>query len=122
MGLFAKRKRIGTTSELLFDIGGLRWRPHSRVWETKDGHVVAQYCESPGHSALLVDETWLTGILQEKGWGLILGWLGEKQFVGGGWSPRLIGGWTEINATANWANRKWSFGQQRREISWPVDS
>jgi hypothetical protein len=78
-------------SELLFDVGGLGWRPHSREWEDKDRQVVAQYRKSSAHSALLVDETWLVGILQEKDWGLMLGWLGEKQFIGGGWSPRLSG-------------------------------
>jgi len=108
-------------SELLFDSGGLRWRPHSREWETQDRHVVAQYRESPGHSALLVDETWLAGILREKGWALVLGWLGEKHLIGGGWSPRLVGGWTEINGTASFADGKWRDGEQRRETSWPAD-
>ena len=109
-------------SELLFDVGGLRWRPHSREWEAKDRQVVAQYRKSSAHSALLVDETWLVGILQEKDWGLMLGWLGEKQFIGGGWSPRLIGGWTEINGTASFADGKWRFGEQRRKTSWPADT
>ena len=53
-------------SELLFGEGRLRWRPDSREWETHDQQVVAQYREASGHSALLVDEAWLAGILQEK--------------------------------------------------------
>ena len=107
-------------SDLLFGEGRLRWRPHTQEWETHDQQVVAQYRETSGHSALLVDETWLAGILQEKGWALVLGWLGEKQLVGGGWSPRLVGGWTEINGTASFASRQWHFGEQRRERSWPA--
>jgi hypothetical protein len=108
-------------SELLFDLGGLRWRPHTREWETEDRRAVAQYRESLGHSALLVDETWLADILRAKGWGLILGWLGEKQLIGGGWSPRLVGGWTQINGTASLLNGKWKFGPRRVEHNSVVD-
>lgn len=107
-------------SELLFDLGELRWQPGSREWETPSGQVVAKYREAPGHSALVVDEAWLADVLRKDGRGLVVGWLGEKHLVGGGWSPSLVGGWTEINGTASFVNGKWKFGAQRRELSWPA--
>jgi hypothetical protein len=69
---------------LLFERGKLTWRPNTRSWNTAKNGVVAEHHEGAGHNALLVRESWLKSTLADGGWGLIVGWLGEKQLVGGG--------------------------------------
>jgi hypothetical protein len=106
---------------LLFEGGGLRWRPGERAWLTPGGEVAAQYrqMEDRGwrHSALLVEEGWLRSRLEQGGWALVVGWLGEKQLfdrdlMAGG----LIGSWTEINGIASLAGRGWRFGDRRLAV------
>ena len=68
---------------LLFEAGSLRWRPGTTGWVDGEDLVVARHLRSQSHSALAVDENWLTGVLGANGWSLIVGWLGEKQLFGG---------------------------------------
>jgi hypothetical protein len=102
----------------LYVAGGLRWLPGTRQWSDADGNVVAQYRESEGdrRSALLVRRDWLERTLKNRGWSLVLGRLGEKQLISGGFSPGLVGGWSEINGLAKYHEGGWTFDKDRIEV------
>lgn len=108
---------------LLFDRLDLQRDSDGRKWTDEKGNLVAQYRESDvdRHSALLIQGLWLTKVLQEEGWSLVVGWLGEKQLFGGGrFSPSLIGSWTEMNGVASFDGVKWQFPKPRfnkREVA-----
>ncbi len=46
-------------------------------------------------------ESWLKATLKTGGWGLVVGWLGEKMLFSGGVSPEIIGDWTEMNGVGS---------------------
>jgi hypothetical protein len=108
-------------SRKLFEGGELEWRPGRQRWLDPSGKAVAEYNESAGerHSALLVREDWLSDQLQAGGWALVVGWLGEKQLFANGFHPELLGSWTEINGTASFDGKKWSYGKPRFEFHEP---
>lgn len=108
-------------SRKLFELEGLEWRPGGGEWLTPSGIVAAQYKESAEerHSALLVREAWLADQLNEEDWSLVVGWLGEKQLFTSGFSPDLIGSWTEINATAAFDGKKWMYRPPRFDVRKP---
>lgn len=88
-------------ASLLFDLQQLEWVPGTRAWRDSKGALVAQHRSRSGeHNALLVRETWLKAMLKKGGWGLVIGWLGEKTLFSGGLGPGLIGKWTEMNGVA----------------------
>jgi len=105
----------------LFDAGGLRWIPGSREWRDSGGSLVAQYRESKGdrRSALLIKADWLATLLQTQGWSLVLGRLGEKQLIGGGFGRGQSGGWSEINDIAAFDGETWTFGGPRIDVHPP---
>lgn len=106
---------------LLFERGGLSWRPGTTEWMTQEGTVVAGHRRSGSHSNLLVDESWLTAVLTESGWSLIVGLLGEKQlFSGGRFSPELVGSWTEMNGVAVLDEGHWTFHGPRFDERTPA--
>jgi len=85
-------------ARLLFDLQQLEWISGTRTWRDRKGVVVAQHRSRSGeHNALLVRESWLKASLDSGGWGLVIGWLGEKMLLSGGLSSGLIGRWTEMN-------------------------
>lgn len=65
---------------LLFQAGELEWKPHTRQWYSDDGTLIAQNRETrrDRHSALLVREDWLTAVLAERTWSMVVGWLGKS--------------------------------------------
>jgi hypothetical protein len=106
---------------LLFDGGSLTWDAGNRAWRSLEGEIVAQYREADElgqrHSVLLVREKWLHSQLDQGGWELVVGWLGEKQLfdrdlVAGG----LVGSWTEINGVASLGDEAWQFGDRRLDV------
>lgn len=101
---------------LLFDQARLRWRAGARAWTDTRNAVVAEYREGGGHSALLVRESWLKLTLAAGDWGLIVGWLGEKQLISDLWSPRLLGGWTELNGVASFGPTGWRVASETTEF------
>jgi hypothetical protein len=101
---------------LLFEQGGLRWRPGTRSWTDGRDAVVAEYRQGGGHSVLLVRESWLKPTLAAGGWGLVVGWLGEKQLISGGWDPGLIGGWTELNGVASFGPDRWKIASEASKL------
>jgi hypothetical protein len=107
---------------LLFDAGGLRWKPGTREWYGPTGMLIAQYHETQRdrHSALLVRESWLKRVLKQNGWSLVVGWLGEKQLFEAGWHGGLVGKWSEINGVGLLADSKWIFGNRRIELRTPA--
>jgi hypothetical protein len=105
-------------AEQLFEAGGLRWVPTERRWADRSGAVVAEHhrTDDDRRSVLLVRRDWLRGILREHGWSLVVGRLGEKQLIGPGFTPSLLGGWSEINGTAMLHDDKWTFGSTRINV------
>jgi hypothetical protein len=101
---------------LLFEQGGLRWRPGTRSWTDARNAVVAGFRQGGGHSALVVRESWLKPTLAAGGWGLVVGWLGEKQLISGGWGPGLIGGWTELNGVARLGPDGWKIASETTKL------
>jgi hypothetical protein len=97
---------------LLFKRGNLCWQPGTRSWANEQDRVVAEHRDGDGHNALLVRESWLKSTLAAGGWGLVVGWLGEKQLMSGGWSPGLIGGWTELNGVASFGPDGWRIASE----------
>jgi hypothetical protein len=83
--------------------------------------LVAQYRESKGdrRSALLIKADWLATLLQTQGWSLVLGRLGEKQLIGGGFGRGQSGGWSEINDIAAFDGETWTFGGPRIDVHPP---
>ena len=61
-------------------------------------------------------ETWLKATLAAGGWGLVVGWLGEKQLISSGWSPELIGGWTELNGVASFGPDGWNIASETASL------
>lgn len=101
---------------LLFDQGQLTWQPETLNWCNPSGTVVARWVRVPdGHSVLLVRESWLQETLRGGGWSLLVGWLGEKQLFSSGWSPGLVGNWTEMNGVATMDGGNWTFEPLRIE-------
>jgi len=91
---------------LLFGQQQLEWVPGTRNWRDTKGAVVAQHRSRTGeHNALLVRESWLKAALRKGGWGLVIGWLGEKMLLSGSLSPGLIGEWTELNGVGSFDHR-----------------
>lgn len=96
---------------LLFDLAELEWVPGTRSWRNRSDMTVAQYrSREAEHSALLVRESWLKPTLKKGGWGLAIGWLGEKMLFAPGWTSGLVGEWTEMNGVA-------SFGEDGFKIA-----
>jgi hypothetical protein len=104
-----------TAAKDLYRAGGLTWKPGTRDWVDAGGDTVAIYRENRDERmrAFLVRQDWLVRTLAEQHWGLVLGWLGEKQLIGRGFSPELIGGWSEINGVARVADGQWKYGNRR---------
>jgi hypothetical protein len=102
-------------SRALYNAGGLRWVIRAREWIDDRGEVVAQFRESTrGASALLVRRDWLERTLKEAGWSLVLGRLGEKQLIEGGFAPRIAGRtWTEIDGLISFHGGQWGFDEDR---------
>ena len=102
-------------SPVLFKEGKLSWIPGTREWGTPNGVSVARYFEEGSHMALLVREDWLKRTLRKTGLSIVLGWLGEKQFIGKDVCTYYDsgGGWTEINGVAFLAAGRWKFGKRR---------
>ena len=98
---------------VLFREGKLSWIPGAREWRTPNGVPAAQYRGGKGHSALLVREDWLKGTLRNSGYSIVFGWLGEKSLSEPWPYFELLGDWTQIDAIASLANRKWAFGERR---------
>ena len=107
-------------NRILFEAGKLDWVPGTRTWHGPDGAPAARYFHRDGHGALLVRESWLKRTLRKCGYSMVFGWLGEKRLVETG-SWRLVGDWTEINAVASLAGRRWTFGRRRLDRRGSVD-
>ncbi len=102
---------------MLFEAGQLRWLPGSRSWTDPTGQVVAQHRETADdHAALLVRADWLDRVLSK----LVAGFFGEKQLIGAGWSPELVGGWTEHNALGVLQGGQWTLMPPRTEVKHPA--
>jgi hypothetical protein len=101
---------------LLFHQGSLSWRPGTRSWTSGQTGLVAEYRQGGGHSMLHVRESWLKPTLAAGGWGLVVGWLGEKQLISGGWSPGLIGSWTELNGVASFGPDGWQIASETSQV------
>jgi hypothetical protein len=99
----------------LFEAGSLRWRPDARKWTTPAGMVVAQYMEAKDRSSLLVDPSWLAGVLDERGWSIVLGVIGEREFYEAGWHGGHVGGWTVLNSVNAFHAGKLRVGKLRRD-------
>jgi hypothetical protein len=99
----------------LYDAGGLEWVIEAREWTDAQGEVVAQLRESTRRaSALLVRRDWLERTLNKAGWSLVLGRLGEKQLIEGGFAPRIAGRtWTEIDGLISFHAGQWRFTEDR---------
>ena len=69
----------------------------SRAEGCKDDWDIAE------RATLLVREDWLKKALNQGGWALVIGWLGEKTLFSD-WKYDLVGQWTEMNGVG-------SFGQ-----------
>jgi hypothetical protein len=102
----------------LYDAGGLEWVIGARQWTDAQGEVVAQFCESTRRaSALLVRRDWLERTLDNAGWSLVLGRLGEKQIIDGGFAPRIADRtWTEIDGLISFHAGQWRFADDRFAI------
>ena len=80
------------------------------------GATVAQFVEGNRQSVLLAREDWLRQTLRKLNLAIVFGWLGEKRLLETGAARsavETIGNWTEINATASLAGRRWAFGLRR---------
>lgn len=64
-------------------------------------------------SVLLVDEEWLASRLQDLGYGLVFGLLGERRRTGRG------GVWREIDHIAHFDGTNWKFGAVRSTVKSP---
>ena len=108
---------------LLFDQQQLEWVPGTRTWRDRKGAVVAQYRSRRGeHTALLVKESWLKAALQKGGWGLVIGWLGEKMLLSGSLGPGLIGNWTEMNGVGSFDRQGFKIvGTSSQQVSQRTD-
>ena len=103
-------------ASILFHAGRLVWKPGAREWHDPSGETVAQFVDGNRQSVLLVREDWLRQTLRKVGLAIVFGWLGEKRLLETGTahsSVEIIGNWTEINATASLAERRWAFGIRR---------
>lgn len=109
--------------KLLFDLQQLEWVPGTRTWRDPKGVVVAQHRSRSGErNALMVRESWLKDALKQGGWGLVVGWLGEKMLLPGGLSPGLIGKWTEMNGVASFDKRGFKIAAETvRQVSQRTD-
>jgi hypothetical protein len=96
----------------LLEQARLRWQAGTRAWTDTQDEVVAEYRVGGGHSALLVRESWLKPTLAAGNWGLVVGWLDEKQLISDPWTPRLIGGWTELNGVASFGPTGWKVSSE----------
>jgi hypothetical protein len=105
---------------LLFERGDLLWQSGSRSWTDRRNSVAAEYRQANGHSALLVRESWLTPTLAAGAWGLVVGWLGEKRLMPGGWGPGLIGQWIELNGVASFGPGGWQVASESMEVRHPA--
>ena len=75
---------VSLPAALLFNLQQLEWVPGTRTWRDPRGSVVAQHRSRRGeHNVLLVRESWLKAALKKGGWGLVIGWLGEKMLLRG---------------------------------------
>ena len=109
-------------NRILFEAGELEWIPGTRTWRGPDGAPAAEYRDRDGHGALLVRENWLKRTLRKcGGYSMVFGWLGEKMLFEAGSTPRLLGGWMEINAVASLAGGRWTFGRRRLDRRGSVD-
>jgi hypothetical protein len=102
----------------LFEAGELQWQIGTREWIDSAGVVVAQYRETSinRRSVLLVRQDWLLPILRSRKWSLVVGWLGEKQLFGAGFSSGLVGGWSEMNGVAVLHRGNWVFAPRRIQV------
>ena len=108
---------------MLFNLAELEWVPGTRSWRNRSGTTVAQYVSRQGeHSALLVRESWLKTTLKKGGWGLAIGWLGEKMLFSPGWMSGLIGEWTEMNGVASFGENGFRIaGTTTKQVSQRTD-
>jgi hypothetical protein len=103
---------------LLFDQGGLTWRPGTRDWYDASGKAVARYVTiEDTHSALLVDERWLRSLLRANGCALVVGWLGEKQLFDTDTNYGLVGDWIEMNGIAQLTASGWTLQPARLKVT-----
>lgn len=109
--------RVLTPGRDLFEAGRLRWRPATRCWEDRLGSVVVQHVATEGHEMLLADTAWLHRVLEQEGWELVLGLLGERQLFRTGLRSELVRGWTELNGAATYEGGAWRIGSVRRSYS-----
>jgi hypothetical protein len=114
---------VSLPASVLFDLADLDWAPGTRVWRNRSGTTVAQYVSRQGeHSAVLVRESWLKAALKKGGWGLAIGWLGEKMLFPPGWMSGLIGEWTEMNGVASFGEDGFKVASQTvRQVSQRTD-
>ena len=98
-------------SPILFNEGKLLWVPGTREWRKSDGVSVVRYFEEGSNSAVLVREDWLKRTLRKAGHSMVFGWLGEKQLIGG--PDYVVGDWTQIDAIASLAVKRWDFCERR---------
>jgi hypothetical protein len=90
----------------LFDLQQLEWVPGTRTWRNPRGEVVAQHRSRHGaHNALLARESWLKAALKTGGWGLVIGWLGEKMLLAASPFPGIRGKWTQMNGVGRFDQR-----------------
>ncbi|HEY2327449.1 MAG TPA: hypothetical protein VGH52_08205 [Gaiellaceae bacterium] len=106
----------------VFNAGTLTWAGGT-AWRSSD-QVVAEYRNARDkfirHSSMLVREIWLRDVLDKLDCTLVIGRLGEKRMIGGGFEGKPQP-WLELNALAIYEDGVWRFSPVRAEKREPVE-